>query len=646
MNPFHTGFKEFHRRLRRQKNRLALGHARGALGKAEIALGRACWRRLENVDTPGAREAISALRGLDQELDAHTKHIAELEEKVKVHEAERDTARQEAQTVLAKVEEERRPIAQQEKEAQTRLAEQQNALREHDRKVAELDTEQLALLREHAQIHVDAGVQGDDAPVDSTRARDMRRREISGRRVALPQQLAQLKAGREAISAPLTELDAALREVRTRVGTLDGRAKEARAALATKEKAATAAVAALHRELAATRRQIARTEEEKDEPFRFAGRELASRDERPEGEALRELFEEALRQRQAVHSLEELDTTWTRESKEADRQDLRIFGFIGVTCCVLLALSLLLFFRSPSPRDTLPENTEAIVSVNVNRFTSGDLARALQQPGSEENVWQQLWSGLVRKVSEVPGLNLDEQVARITRAVVPGNGDDYLLVEMRPNVNMDRLVPALRLAGGFGEGKVDGLVLNSKPDLAFTQLGPRTLAVGTVSAVVQLIHVRVGIQPDMKVDAEFLNNFQRLDPDSALRVMTLRPDKLRALADPILSYDLLERCQLVGLAVDLQPGQPATAHFLIRASSTQNATLIAGILRRSPEAALQLQAAGPNLFMEPPALNQSGQGVDWRFRMTSPAAREFLQRVSRLGLTGGERTAAVKGIDE
>ena len=56
---------------------------------------------------------------------------------------------------------------------------------------------------------------------------------------------------------------------------------------------------------------------------------------------------------------------------------------------------------------------------------------------------------------------------------------------------------------------------------------------------------------------------------------------------------------------------------------------------------LRQQSAAPNLFIERPTVSTpTDRQVEWRFRMTQPAAREFLQKVSRLGLAGPDRKVA------
>jgi hypothetical protein len=325
------------------------------------------------------------------------------------------------------------------------------------------------------------------------------------------------------------------------------------------------------------------------------------------------------------------------------------------TSAVLLLLSLLLVFRSPGKRDYLPAGTETVVSINVGRFAGADLTKWLQQ--QEPDVWREIWAGLARKVSETPLLDTNKTVVRITRALAypktdEGDGapQDYLLVQLRPGMNMDKFVPELGRVGHYRQFTVNGLTLYARTtdteinhpeptDASFAQISPHTLALGEATAVAELIRVRLGLDADLKVDTDFLNEFARLDQDSALRLVTLQPMRLRTLTEPLLSDELAAKCQMLGIAVDLEPGKPAEALFLIRARNAADATAIAGLLRATPEQVLQLQSAGPNLFIEPPSVAQRDRGVEWRFKMTSPATREFLERMSKLGKSADKAVA-------
>ena len=751
MNFFSTGIKEVNRRLRRQKNRLALAAARKSLDEAEAALGRFGWRTLlagavpvplrpglgaapgtsagkssrvsrmgarlgfgrkraaaaaaaattapvtaaspgEPVaPAPGAsstaaavvvappagtaaggatstatpldeelREALDTLRALDAELAANAAHITELEKSIVEHEAGRGQAKIACEAEVAKIDDERKPLLETERSLAARLQELQGKVLRHEHQAAELEDERQRLLRENVQLqHQGTGGAASATPTDETRAREMRKREVAGRRAALPEQLGAVHHARDAAAGPIAALEAELQKTRAELINTNRRMQVLRAGLVTREQEITAAVAAIHREIAARRRQAADIEAKKEKPYRVAGRALADRPVPPRERAGEELYERAHIRRQALESLVELDTGWAKESETTDRQDLRIFGFVITTSAVLLMVSLLLVFRSPGKRDYLPADTGTIVSINVGRFAGADLTRWLQQ--QEPDVWRELWTGLARKVSEIPLLDTNKNVTRITRALATppagsdddGTAQDYLLVELRPGLDMDKFVPELGRVGNYRQFTVNGLSLYARTvnreeinhpepgDPSFAQIGPRTLALGTASAVAELIRVRLGLSADLKVDTEFLNEFARLDRDSALRLVTLHPTRLRTLTDPLLSNELAAKCEMLGIAVDLEPGKPAAALFLIRAKDAAAAENIAGLLRATPEQVLQLQSAGPNLFIEPPVLAQREREVEWRFKMTSPATREFLERMSNL-VQGSDRSVARK----
>ncbi len=98
-------------------------------------------------------------------------------------------------------------------------------------------------------------------------------------------------------------------------------------------------------------------------------------------------------------------------------------------------------------------------------------------------------------------------------------------------------------------------------------------------------------------------------------------------------------CNALGLTLDMR--EPVSAVFMLNAPNAQDAAQVAHQLQTSPDEVLQLRGAGPNLFIETPTVTKvHDTQVEWRFRMTAPAAREFLQRVSRLDMasptTGGK----------
>jgi hypothetical protein len=619
MNFVSTGVKEVTRRLLRQRNRIALANARKFVEKAEIALGRRAWREL--ADDPAVRPAYESLERLDTEVVEANERVVELELRIREHEAAREASHREHATESAQLEAERQPVQEKLAAAQARLEEHQQTLRDQEAQKTAWQAELSAL--DKAQKRANR--------VTAEADRAAQQAQAAAKRAALVEQIAAVDLARETAAGPVQALEEEIKQARAALSDFDASAQRSQTRLSIRERTTTLAIAGVLKEIAASRREARRVEQQKDIFFLVIGRRLAERDEAPSGAD--DLFSNACRHRQSYERLVSLDAGWHQESQHANRQDLRIFNFVAVTMAVLLAVTILLILRTPSRRDWLPSNTEAIVSLNVSQFTNADFTRALQ--AQEPDTWQQVWTGLVQKVAEVPEINVRAQVSRITHALAPsahhGAPVDYLLVEMRGSLDLDAWVrEQLARKGDFQPADVDGLTMYTKGEVAVAQIGPETLALGSADAVKELIRVRLGLKDDLKSDAQFFSQFQRLDDDSAFRLVTDQPAELTYLTDPLLNAQLLDECQALGLTIDLH--QPASAVFLLNGRNAAAVDRIARLLQTQPDQVLQLQSAAPNLFIAPPTIRIHDNQVEWRFKMTQPAARALLQRVSRLGV--------------
>jgi hypothetical protein len=619
MNFVSTGVKEVTRRLLRQRNRIALANARKFVEKAEIALGRRAWREL--ADDPAVRPAYESLERLDTEVVEANERVVELELRIREHEAAREASHREHATESAQLEAERQPVQEKLAAAQARLEEHQQTLRDQEAQKTAWQAELSAL--DKAQKRANR--------VTAEADRAAQQAQAAAKRAALVEQIAAVDLARETAAGPVQALEEEIKQARAALSDFDASAQRSQTRLSIRERTTTLAIAGVLKEIAASRREARRVEQQKDIFFLVIGRRLAERDEAPSGAD--DLFSNARRHRQSYERLVSLDAGWHQESQHANRQDLRIFNFVAVTMAVLLAVTILLILRTPSRRDWLPSNTEAIVSLNVSQFTNADFTRALQ--AQEPDTWQQVWTGLVQKVAEVPEINVRAQVSRITHALAPsahhGAPVDYLLVEMRGSLDLDAWVrEQLARKGDFQPADVDGLTMYTKGEVAVAQIGPETLALGSADAVKELIRVRLGLKDDLKSDAQFFSQFQRLDDDSAFRLVTDQPAELTYLTDPLLNAQLLDECQALGLTIDLH--QPASAVFLLNGRNAAAVDRIARLLQTQPDQVLQLQSAAPNLFIAPPTIRIHDNQVEWRFKMTQPAARALLQRVSRLGV--------------
>jgi hypothetical protein len=631
MNFVSTGVKEVTRRLLRQRNRIALANARKIVEKAEVALGRRAWREL--AEDPAVRPAYESLQRLDAEVIDANERVVELELRIHEHEAAREASHREHATETAQLETERRPVRETLAAALARLEQHQQTLREQQARKTALQAELSALDKEQKRAF--------RATAEADRAEQQA--QAAAKRAALAEQIAAVDAVLETAAAPVRAIEEEIKQARVALSDFEASAQRSQTRLSIRERTTTLSIAGVLKEIAASRREARRVEQQKDVFFLVIGRRLAERDEAPpEAE---DLFATARRCRLSYERLINLDAGWHQESQNANRQDLRIFNFVAVTMAVLLAVTILLILRTPSRRDWLPSNTEAIVSLNVSRFTNADFTRSLQ--AQEPDTWQQVWTGLVQKVAEVPEIDVRAQVSRITHALAPsthhGAPVDYLLVEMRGSLDLDTWVrEQLARKGDFQPADVDGLTMYTKGEVAVAQIGPETLALGSADAVRELIRVRLGLQDDLKSDAQFFSQFQRLDDDSAFRLVTDQPTELTYLTDPLLNTQLLSDCQALGLTIDLH--QPASAVFLLNGHNAAAVERIAKLLQTQPDQVLQLQSAAPNLFIEPPTIRIHDNQVEWRFKMTQPAARALLQRVSRLGVAPTGSAVAKAGL--
>src|SRR5262249_11244650 len=114
----------------------------------------------------------------------------------------------------------------------------------------------------------------------------------------------------------------------------------------------------------------------------------------------------------------------------------------------------------------------------------------------------------------------------------------------------------------FTTATVSGLVVWERPDVAVARVGPKTLAVGSLGEVKELVEVRLGTRPDLKIDDPLLKRFQALDANSALRLVSQNPTDLTTLFGPIFPPELLQSARFLGLEMAL--ATPAKAHLFVR----------------------------------------------------------------------------------
>jgi hypothetical protein len=264
------------------------------------------------------------------------------------------------------------------------------------------------------------------------------------------------------------------------------------------------------------------------------------------------------------------------------------------------------------------------LSINADQFERADLARRWRKDQPT------FWQGLIGAAASTPGLNLSREATRITRAITTsetGETREFVLVEARRAA--PKVIRAIADDKAFQKRAISGLpVWERPPDFAVARVGPATFAVGVPTAVKELMLVRLGMKPDLKITGQLFDRFQALDRESAVRLISRDPPDLSRVFNPIFTRELLDASQLLGLAVNLQ--SPVRARVLVKVNSSKNAAEVARNLRDNPQQWLRLPDSELLLYSRPPEIQRpSASNLELRFEVPENSARVLLERLAK-----------------
>ena len=246
---------------------------------------------------------------------------------------------------------------------------------------------------------------------------------------------------------------------------------------------------------------------------------------------------------------------------------------------------------------------------------------------------------MIGPAASIPGLNPSRDTARITRALTTdetGETKEFNLVQSRRG--LAKVIRTVADDKNFRRRSINGLPVWERqsssaegtavePDFALARVGPATLAVGAPEEVDELVLVRLGMKPDLKITGQLFDRFQALDHESALRLISRDPPDLSRVFHPIFSRELLDASQLIGLAVNLQ--NPVKARILIKVNTPKNAADVARDLRSNPEQWLRLPDSPLLLYSQPPEIQTQGSSnLELRFTVPEDSARLLLERLA------------------
>lgn len=630
MSFIRTGFREVTLKLKRQKTRIALRHDRRLLQKSEINLGREGTAQASNF--PELRSEIVALKKLEQEQKEVALRIARIDDGIKRIEEERQQIAREQANAIAKLEAEKKPLLQKRNQARSTAEVCERELASVERRIQESESADRDLLKQLSDLHA-----LDPAPPDL----EALSAGIMAKRARLPDERAELVRARMGSTDAVRLAKEKLNTAESELAAIEKNIARIRSDFEARDRKLAESIRA--QELAAreARARHQTVEERKNPAYLSIGRHLAEKSVAPPNAP--HLLQEAHRRREAVDVQLKHQAELAQLSSQIDKQELRKFYFTVFSVLVLLAITLLLVFQSPRGREWLPQETDTILSINADQFERANLAKHWRDTKPK------LWPGLIGPAASVPGLSPLRDTARITRALTTneaGETKEFNLVQTRRG--LAKVIRTVADDRKFRRRSVNGLPVwerqsipadlpsqssgtpgdtAAKPDFAVARVGPATLAVGSPQEVDELVLVRLGMKPDLKITGQLFDRFQALDHESALRLISRDPPDLSRVFHPIFSGELLAVSQLIGLAVNLQ--NPVKARILIKVNAPKNATDVARELRSNPEQWLRLPDSQQLLYSQPPEIQTQGSSnLELRFTMPEESARLLLERLA------------------
>jgi hypothetical protein len=610
-----TGLREIGLKIRRQKTRIALRHEKRVLQKSEVNLGReGC---SQAVNFPEVRNEIVALKKLEQEQKEVALRIAQIEEGIRQIELQREENARAQNGELARLEQEKKPILERRDAAKAASDLCDRELSGVERRLQDNDAADRDLLKKLSDLQ---------AQVPPPEDIDKQMAAISARRVRLPEERAEVtrarlgsaeacRMAREKLSQHETDLGAVEKNIARVHGEYEARDRVLNESSRTQQEA-----------LKEARGQHETVEEKKNPAYLNIGRHLASHGIAPPNAP--HLLVEVQKHRAAVERHSQHTAELAVLSSQIDKQELRRFYFCVISVLFLLAIILPLIFQTPQKREWLPQETEAILSLNTEQFERDDLPKRWRKDQAAE--WQNVWSGLNGSAQETPALNLRGDAVRVTRGMTTDSGTtrEFVLVETRGDIS--RVLRSVEKDKAFEKHAISGMPVWMRPDFALARVGPKTLAVGSVSEVEELVRVRLGIKPDLKITGQLFDRFQGLNQGSALRLISRDPPKLAQMFHPVFSRELLDTSQLLGLSLTLQ--NPVRARLVMKLKSAEAAAELGRQIRSEPQRWLRMQDSDVFLHAQPPEVEIQGENLQLRFDVPENSARLLLRRIAKTDL--------------
>jgi len=597
---------------------MVLRHEKRLLQKSQIALGREGTSQAANF--PELRNEIVALKKLEQEQKEVALRIAQIEEGIKSIEAQRQGNAKEQGEAMSKLEAEKKPIVQRRNDAKNAAELCEREVNAVERRIQENEAADQELLKKLSELQ---------AATPPSADLEAQTAGIGVRRARLPDERAELVRARLGSADASRLAKEKLASAEEELSAIDKNIAKVRGEYEARDKGFADNIKTQQDAVREAKQHHQVVEEKKNPAYLNIGRHLAVQGIAPPNAP--HLLDQVRKHHAAVDQYQKHTADLALLSSQIDKQELRQFYFSLVSVIALLAIILPLVAKSPRKREWLPQQTESILSINVDQFDHADALKRWQK--EQVDAYQAVWNGLIGPAARTPVLNLSRDALRITRATTISDNSsvrEFILIETR--ADLSKVIRAVQSDKEFQRRTITGLPVWEKPDLALARVGPETLAIGTSTEVDQLVRVRLGIDVDLKITGQLFDRFEALDRESALRLISRNPPDLPRMYHPIFAPELLESTQLLGLALNLQ--NPVKARLLLKMKSPENASEFARTLHNEPQKWLRLQDSNLMLFTQPPDVSRQAANLEVHFNVPEDAVQLVLQRIAKTDVGG------------
>src|SRR5204862_1768937 len=387
MSFIRTGLREIGLKIRRQRTRMVLRHEKRLLQKSEIILGREGTSQAANF--PELRNEIVALKKLEQEQKEVALRIAQIEEGIKKVEAQREANAKEQSEAMAKLEAEKKPIQQRRNDAKSAAELCEREVNAVERRIRENDEADQGLLRKLSELQE---VTPPPANLEAQAA------SISARRARLPEERAELVRARLGSSGASRIAKEKLVAAEEELSAIEKNIAKVRAEYEMRDRGFGDNIRAQQDAVRGAKQHHQVVEERKNPAYLNIGRHLASQGIAPPNAP--HLLGGVRKHRVAGDRHQQPNEELALLSRGIDKQELRQFYFSVVSIIALLAIILPLVAKSPRKREWLPQQTESILSINIDQFDHSESLKRWQK--EQPDAYQAVWNGLVGPASRAP----------------------------------------------------------------------------------------------------------------------------------------------------------------------------------------------------------------------------------------------------